>query len=130
MLGLKEILNNHDIEPIELLLGLLSVMFGIWILNPYTNTFNTVSSFRVISNIFNESVFGSIMFAVGLIQLYCIFRDHYKIEKNIAILSAVIWSFITVSFIYSNVAAVGIPIYLLFTISNLWVFYRLVLYKK
>jgi uncharacterized membrane protein YidH (DUF202 family) len=128
--GFKELLTDTDTEPTELFLGLISFTMGIWLLNPLVNTFDTTNSWQVISRILSEEMLGLIFIVIGLMQCYYSFNNYYKQRIMVSILTAGIWTLITMAFILYNITSIGIALFTILVIGNLWIFYRLAVYRK
>lgn len=89
-------------RPLELLGALWALAWGIWVGNPFWNVFPSSPTFRVLSQVAPESVWGLCSLAVGVGQLWAVYRDHLGWRYRVSVLAFLLWSFITLMFMLGN----------------------------
>lgn len=119
------LVRDSEIEFAEVQSALALVLWGFWLWNPHWQTFASSKSFDAMAHIAPEWVWGSVMLAIGLLQIAAFVGEHIKIRVAACSGGAFIWTTITVMFAQANIASTGTPAYTLFTLSNLWALLRL-----
>ena len=118
-------IRTAPIVPMELLISLVSVVWGLWLLNPLGHTFPNGTIYRGMALMAPEWLWGLVMIGLGLCHLYSLYRSSVKWRARIAISGWLIWGFISISFALSNIWSTATPIYGIFAGCSLIVARRL-----
>lgn len=121
-----KIIKETNPQIIELFNGILEVLWGLWLINPYWNTFAQSHSWSTLKNIANEYTWGCIILIIGLSHILALFGDKYYIIRRVALLSSIVfWTNILMMFSLSNVATTAIPAYFMLLMSYIWAYYKI-----
>lgn len=118
-------IRTAPIVPMELLVSMISVVWGLWILNPFGDTFPSSPSFRGMALMTPEWVWGLAMMGLGLVRLYALYRSSVVWRARLSVVGWLVWGFISISFALSNLWATATPIYGIFAGCSLIVARRL-----
>lgn len=80
------------------ILGVFSVLWGIWVGNPFWSVFRQAEIFEVMAAVLPEWAWGSIAFVVGSIMIYGVKEQKYHALKNGALAGFYFWLFASISF--------------------------------
>lgn len=127
---LFKIISQYPIEPTEFFLGLLSLCFGLWLVNPFADTFNTVSTYRYITTLIPEPLLGVVMSLLGLIRIKALLYDNASLRRFIGLLGNVVWLFLSIGAFMGNPAATAVPVFGVVSLVSLWIYLRLPLTNK
>jgi hypothetical protein len=108
----------------EMFLGLISLVWGIWVLSPFWDAFSSNYAFRVMAATAPEWAWGGAMTAMGLFKIYTILSERKSLKKLAFLISIFLWSCVAISFINAAPLAVGAPIYSLIVIANAFCVWR------
>lgn len=98
-------------KTLELWLAGLSLIWGLWVLSPFWDTFQSVRTYHIMSDVAPEWVWGLVMCLSAILNLFAMLRNH-SILRRFALSGAVfIWFFISVSAGLSNYASPAAPLY-------------------
>lgn len=118
-------IRTAPIVPMELLIGMFSVIWGLWLVNPLGDTFTSSTIYRAMALIGPEWVWGTAVFVLGFVRLYALYRNHVLWRLRIALAGYLLWGFISLTFALSNIWSTATPIYGLFAGCTLVVALRL-----
>jgi len=111
---------------LEFLPALFQVLWGLWILNPFENTFKITSAYNLMGTLAPEWVWGLILFVIGLFQLVVIFKGNLHLRAVSSILCLFIFITMSILIIFGNPASVTIPTYFMFALCE-WFAYTEIL---
>lgn len=96
---------------IEGYISCTAILWGLWLVNPYWDTFATTSLYVPMQHIAPEIVWGSIAIIAGGLVLVMLLQGHQlRLMLAMGILSFV-WTFIAATFITANIASTATPMY-------------------
>ena len=122
---IQKALITYDIELVEIMSGVASLSWGLWLLNPIFNTFVSAPTFNTMSSIAPEWLWGFAMFVIGIIQIESVLSHSLRRRKLSSIILATMWIFITSVFAHANISSTGVVIYGTFAIFTVWSYLRL-----
>jgi hypothetical protein len=108
----------------EFFLGIISLVWGLWVLSPWWNAFDGQVAFAVMQQIAPEWVWGCVMTIVGVLKVATILSEQPKAKQYVFLVSLFVWSCVAISFVASSPFAVGSPIYILFVFANAFCIWR------
>lgn len=116
--SIKDTLLNYDTEPVNLLISIAAVLWGLWIATPWGTT-NTLFM------TFSESEVGIFMVVLGLVNLITLLRGFGFL--NHAVLSCLIfcWCYLAVSAFLIRWTGVAFIIYTIMCAASVWVWLRI-----
>lgn len=120
----KSIYNSHSSKPTEIITGIASLFWGIWLLLPI-QSFGT-ASYAFINSLAPESAWGGFMLVSGSLQLLFAVRGNFHSREVSMKFSALGWAFIATGFILSGTWSTAIPMYTIVSISAYWASLKLV----
>lgn len=121
---LYDVLLVAHTELVEFNLGTLSIIFGLWILNPWFDTF-TLPSFIAFIRFAPEWVWGTTSVVLGLYTHFALSTQEFILRRAAMFLNMVLWGAISYNFFASTPMSTGAGIYLVFSLMSLWIFVRL-----
>ena len=116
---------RYDIELVELMSGFAALAWGLWLLNPATDSFLSTPTFDTMKVLAPEEVWGVVMVIVGFFQVYGVVSHRLSVRKHSSIALSIMWLFITAVFAHSNLASTAVVIYAVFTAFTVWSYLRL-----
>lgn len=124
-LSLWAILTDYDTEPTELGLGCLSTVFGLWLLNPWIDTYAAAPSFRLLASVAPEWFWGLGFLALGLLRFRSIHDGSLAHRRRVSFVGALAWWSLWASFTLANPAATATVVYGVIGAAAIWVWVRL-----
>ena len=99
------IFKNFSIRKreLEFLPALYCLMWGIWIANPWMNSFPSSPIFREMGHLAPETAWGLVVGAIGLFQMIVIFTEHCKLRVVASLLSMFTLFSMAMLVAYSNI---------------------------
>jgi hypothetical protein len=135
MRRLWTLITSFDTEPVELGLGLLLLVWALWLARPDVDTFGSTQSFRLMYEIGTQNLLGAwvgaenawavVMLLVALIKLYGLISQKLTLRRFGALLGTCIWIAIALCIGGSNPNGTGIVVYPTFAVGSVWVLWRL-----
>lgn len=120
------ILRRSDPEPLEFFLGLLSCVWGVFLLIP-GNSWDSNPAYDLIREALRwEQLAGLLWCAQGGLQLHMPRESHRPcLRAVLALWGASQWFLILASIAVARPLSTGTPVYSVLTLSSIWVIYRL-----
>ena len=123
---LKGILLYSDYEALMLSLGLEAIVVGLWLLNPFIDTFAASRTYSAMDTAMPEEAWGLVFFLIGATLNFGVLRDWPCKYLEITIFLMIVALIFTCSmFAYSNIAVIGVPVWISDIVSAVWVLFRL-----
>lgn len=124
---LRTLFFDYDFEFSEFFVGLFTLLWGLWLLNPLLDTFTSSPSFRAMLELGPEWVWGLVTATIGGLQLAALIADRPQARKHLAMLLVLLWMFVSGTFAYANVATTAAIAYPMIAFCAAWVRVRLAL---
>ena len=118
--NLTDFVFKKQVEVSEFLLGLFSLFWGIWVLNPAWGEFAMQSS-----PFLTDSILGIIYLTIGLSTVLLSTTKWYRIRRLNAFVFVVAWVFLCVHLAVIGIADHPVPVYLVVTIAGFWSYIKL-----
>ena len=106
-------------------MGVVSMIWGTWLLNPYWNSFASTPSYAALAVLAPEWLAGLAMLTVGVAQILALIFDVRSWRRATALIMVAFWMFLSVTLGYANIASTAGPVYLAFALAEMWAFVRL-----
>jgi hypothetical protein len=119
--NLKVLLRSADPTGIVFLLGFVASVWGVGLLNPYTNTF-TISSFTFLAGLAPENIWGAWALLWGLIQMTIVTNGDIKVRGWMGLADTFWWTFIAAGMALSHSASVATYVFIAFAIAGIWAY--------
>lgn len=103
---------NANPLPVELFLALVSISFGVWILNPFQDSFVT-PTYAIVGSIVPEPIAGMAFLANGILRLYSLYRFRWRWRIFFSMSGYTLWFSLLIGVVAANPAATLIPLYLI-----------------
>ena len=123
---LRSIIISSDFVFTELYSGVTVLLWGLWVANPYYNTYATSILFQDLANLpVPEDTQGIIVAIIGLLQLIGLFFGNIRIRKITSFSIVLVWLFLSIMFVRANPASTATVIYPMLTIAAIWAYWRI-----
>jgi len=86
------------------------IVLGVWIANPFTDSFVGKPSYRVMHEVFPESVWGLMFLSAGIAKLISSLRGMYTLARTVALYIFSLWFITAGAIIWSTSSAPIVPI--------------------
>lgn len=116
---MTDILHRH-FEFAELWTGMLSLIWGAWMLNPLTDVTATSPTFRLMIVLAPEWAWGLWLTLAGLMQVYGLALNHVPIRRLATLATFYLWSFVATVFVLANPAATSSIVYPMIALAVGW----------
>jgi hypothetical protein len=116
---------ERDPDDLEMFLAVLSLAWGIVVLNPLANAFQTSISYDSLASLFPEPVWGLVLVVLGAYQLICNLRGIGRYRRPGMYVLSMVWLAIGMLCLTSNINSMAGPVYVAFGLGGLWTFVRL-----
>jgi len=103
---------------LEFFPALFQVLWGLWILNPWVNTFAITNAYRLMADIAPEWVWGLAIFLIGIFQIIVIFTPNLRLRVLSSITCLFIFVVLAFLILAGNAGSVTIPTYLVFALCE------------
>ena len=113
-------------RELEFLPALYLSLWGLWILNPWVNSFPSSPAFIEMGHLAPEWVWGAVIAVVGLFQMTILFTEKYKLRGVAALLSMFALFSMSMLVFFSNYASTGGITYLIIAVCA-WLGYTEIL---
>lgn len=134
--SLVRALINRRTHVLELFLGLESLIWGAWILDPLHDTFGALPTAYTVLGLVPEWAIGLVWTMHGSVSLYALWRTISRpglrsrthwigLCRRAALAGVGLWSLVLVSFLAAVPGSTATPIYLGLVLANAWVYLRL-----
>lgn len=114
----------------DILLGILGILWGLWVANPLMDTL-ALESYAGFISVVPEWVWGIGMLVLGIFTLTAAVCKHrYYFRAITLLLNVLIWSFISFQFLMGAPANTGFVVYLVVALDSVWAYLRLTIFTK
>jgi len=107
---------------VEMLIARLTLGWGLWLLNPYIDTFNAGRGFDFMRHTLPEGIWGVIVAFVGARLYYGIHTKNIKLARNASFGAWLLWLLIAIMIVVANPIGTGSVIYPLIAYYSLRVY--------
>lgn len=109
------------------------MVFGLWLIAPgvsfaFIALAQADESLKVILSPESEIIFGLILLHLGALDCYGVYFKKYVFLKNMHILGAAFWAFITASWLLTDPNSTAVVVYGFFTLYAIYQFHAWSLY--
>lgn len=120
-----DILYLYPLAPVEVIVGLMHVAFGVPFIVPGINVFAGGRIYRILHDAIPEIVIGSIALAIGAFMLYAVTSRSGRSRRAAAFLSSIWWGTLVLTFILSaGLNNTAVWAYSVITMASLWLTWR------
>jgi len=110
----------------EFLLSFFMIVWGLWLLNPFWETFS-LPSFAAFLMIADESVWGIVALLIGIGTLVSAGVKVYLARRIMIFLNIFWWTFVSTMFLIAVPENTAAPIYMMLAILSFWRYIKLIL---
>lgn len=108
---------------LEVYLAVQAVVFGLWLLMPWS-TFSTVShAYRVLDAMLPEWVWGSLFAVQGFTHLWALDRGRFRWRRGMVLVMLFLWLTVAMAFLMTVPLSTATPMYLLPILGSLWAYH-------
>lgn len=108
-----------DPEPF---MAALTYLWGLWLLNPWVDTFATGRGYDAMKHIASETVWGTLFLIMGAKMQYAISVKSLKKRRDSCFGLLILWGFIAATIVYSNPLSTGTVVYPLIAAFLTWLY--------
>lgn len=113
------------IIPLEVLMAGVSTIWGLWVLQPFGDSFTGSVTFNVLVYIAPEWAWGLVFFVIGQARIYSIYRKNILYRYRTAWASYLLWGFVAFLVALSRFWSTGFAVYSMFAAFALVIVVRL-----
>lgn len=121
--NLVRILWEDNFDILELLGSINLFGWGMWLIT-HPTLFETFSAYKMLAQMGNEMMWGSLMFLIAFFKFIGVAADRYRIRKMVAMVATVLWIFLSVTFIQSSPQAILVFITAEIGVFSAWEYLR------
>jgi len=122
---LDDLLWRRDFDSAEFVMGIIAMIWGLWLLNPAWDSYVSTPSYAPLETLAPEWIVGVGMFMVGAAQIVALLLEARSWRRATALMMVSAWVFIGVTFGYANIASTEGPVCLTYALAEIWAFLRL-----
>lgn len=122
---LRDVVTTAPQEVLELFVSALALVWGLFLVNPYVNTFAVGVGWRAMAELAPEWAWGLGALLTGAAGILGLGNDLRRVRRYAAFLHAVAWAFISTMMVTSNALGTGWVTYGMVAAGSLIVFLRL-----
>ncbi len=125
------ILLLSDYGPVALFMALQLIADGLWLANPWYDTFESSRTYDAMQFIAPEPVWAAWFVLLGAALLfYTCLSHHHRARMITTFLVALTWYFCTAMFFYSNPPVLGVVVFSTNAIAASWLYLRTRIYRS
>jgi len=113
----------------EYILGLFSLLWGIWLLLPVWNTFS-INMFSAFLHVAPEEIWGLAAVSLGVITIFSAAIKDLPMRKTSTFINIIFWLFISFMFLLATPKTTAIPIYAMLALQSFWRYVKLTFYMN
>jgi nitrate reductase gamma subunit len=115
---------NGSGKRLEYVCAFAAILWGLWVVNPFWNTFDPTKSsvFRSMSEVAPEWVWGLVILLIGILQFVSRRTMNIKFRSISSFLAMFVWITLSIFYLMGNYASPGISMYVIYTAMNYIVF--------
>lgn len=112
----------------EMLVSGVMFFWGMWLLNPYWETF-ALSVFAGFPQFGSEEIWGAVYGVVGLLGILASMTKVYKLRKTVVFIQIMMWAFVATAFLMSTPETTAVPVYFMLSIICFWLYIKLLFFE-
>lgn len=90
----------------------IKMWYGIWLLSPFWDAFAiNPAAYGAMSMYASRWIWGTLFFVIGIVQMYALWADRYKLRSYIGYMSLALFLFLTGMLMQSNIGISGVATY-------------------
>ena len=111
--NLSHIHFSFDIKGkrLEFIPALYLVWWGVWVANPFWNTFTTSSVYSTLAELAPEWMWGTTVLVIGILFIIFLFGDNLQIRLVLTLLSCFTFMVLCITYALGNIASTGLIAY-------------------
>lgn len=113
-------------KQLEFISALAVFFWGIWILNPFLDTFTLGPMYKYFTSTASEELWGGIVALIGLTQLTFIFTSRMKIRVVMSFINMLVLITLGVFYAVGNIASAFVPVFLVLALCSWFAFIEVV----
>lgn len=126
--SLLRLVMRKQAEVSELLVSGIMFFWGVWLMNPFWDTFS-LTVFEGFSRFGPEEIWGAVYGMVGLIGMVSAMTSKYKLRKAVIFLQIMLWAFVATAFVISTPETTAVPVYIMLSVVCFWLYIKLVFFE-
>lgn len=107
----KEVLRLAHPRLGALIYGVIALMWGLWLANPWLESFDSSPSYAALAQVLPEWAWGLVMIALGVLTLYSISQQFGRLRRWLSLIHVIFWMFVSTLLAIGNLSSAGIPVY-------------------
>jgi hypothetical protein len=128
---LCQLLFQYDPEALEIQKACMSTGTGIWIMwAGYEKQLDGSALYVLLKHLLPDWIWGLIFVAIGVFQMVALKRNAIQCRASGAMMSFVLWSFITALLTVTVTPSPITPIFALLALSDAWLYLRITLHEN
>ena len=119
---------NRPLDSDSFIVGLFQIVFGIWLISPgvsfgFVILAQADPALAEFLSPTSETLLGLMVVGLGIIDCFGVYFERYVLLKNMDIIGAAYWAFITVSWILTDPHSTAVIVYGFFTLYSVYQFH-------
>lgn len=115
---------REDYEPVALLLALAALGRGLWILSPWTDTFEHIPLYHLHLHMAPEWLWGAIYAGMGGAHLIAVLGCWPRLIRHVSYATGIIWAISASLYVYDDVTSPAGVLFATLSLGALWVYVR------
>lgn len=124
------LLRDYDFEFSELITGLVSFFWGLSLLNPAWNSFDTTPIYRLMAQVAPEEAWGTVLLSLGTLQLVALLAEWWSVRRVVAMWGCGLWAFVSYIVITTNPRAPIAVTAPAFLFASAWAYLRMRFHRR
>ncbi len=114
----------------DILLGIMGLLWGLWVLNPFMTTFE-LASYLAFNQVLPEWLWGLAVATLGLVTIIAaVCKTEYVFRATTLLMNVFIWFFIATQFFLSEPSNTGVVVYFVTSLGAIWLYLRFTIFEK
>jgi hypothetical protein len=121
---LTDFMFYSDTDLLELQSGLMSLLWGLWVLNPWTDALRRLVGYHAVASWLPEWLLGSLVVTAGLLQLVGLFAHGIVARRAGNMLSIFLWLFVSALACTGSEPSPSLILFVSMAVTSLLVYVR------
>lgn len=126
--SLLRLVLTKQAEVSEMLVSAVMFFWGVWLLNPYWDTFS-LAVFAGFPQFGSEELWGGLYAFVGLLGIICAATRKIRVRKAVILLQIAMWAFVATAFVTARPETTAVPVYVMMSVISFWLYIKLVFFE-